>query len=458
MTGSSAGSIDRTRAPEAGVVRPFDFPDVVSTSLPCGLDLRTARLPRLPIVTASLVLEAGEVALPDERAGLAVLTGNALEGGTQRRSGAELAEALESIGAALAASTGWDASQVSVTCLADRLEEAIGLLAEVVREPAFPEDEVARFRSQRLAAIEQRRMDPGDLADDQALRLVYADGVQYGRPLAGTQESVGALNASDAAEYARRFYRPGGAGLVVVGDVLPDRAREMADRCFGDWEGRGPERMDLVAKARHEERRVYVVDRPGAVQSEIRLGHVGVPRSSADYFSLLVFNTILGGAFTSRLNLNLREKHGFTYGVRSRFAFRRGAGPFTVSTAVETDVTADAVRETLAEVERLVDEGPTDDEVEAAKDYIAGVFPLRLETTGQVASRIAELLVFGLPDDYHNTYRDRIREVAAADVTHSGRRHVRPDEMVCVIVGDADRVRGPLEALDLGPLEVLDAP
>ena len=197
--------------------------------------------------------------------------------------------------------------------------------------------------------------------------------------------------------------------------------------------------------------------RPGAVQSEIRIGHPAVSRDTPDYFQLVVLNTILGGAFTSRLNLNLREKHGFTYGVRSRFAFRRAAGPFTISTAVGTDVTAAAVREAFAETEALVAKGPTESEVEAARDYMAGVFPLRLETTGQIASRIAELLVYRLPDDYHARYRDEIRAVTIDGVAAAARRRLHPGAMTVVVVGDADKVGSELEGLGLGPVDVRDS-
>ncbi|HZD05038.1 MAG TPA: insulinase family protein, partial [Longimicrobiales bacterium] len=219
---------------------------------------------------------------------------------------------------------------------------------------------------------------------------------------------------------------------------------------FADWVGDPPTRPDVDARPRSRERTVHVVHREGSVQSEIRIGHPGAPKTTPDYFPLLVANTVLGGAFTSRLNLNLREEHGFTYGVRSRFSFRRGAGPFSVSAAVGTDVTADAVREVVNELEGLVEDGPTEEETRAARDYIAGVFPLRLETTGQVAARVAELVVYGLPDDWHATYRDRVRAVEADSATEAVRRHIRPGEAQIVVVGDADAVTAPLEALGLG--------
>jgi predicted Zn-dependent peptidase len=454
MSGNDVKFRSNAEPPASGSVRPFGFPEVTSSTLANGTLLKVARLPRLPLVTAKLVMDAGESCLVAERAGLAVLSGDALEGGTLRRSGAELAEALEGIGAGLGVSTGWDTTSVSLTCLAERAEEAMGLLAEVVLEPAFPVEEVDRTRDQRLAVIEQRRMDPASLATDSVTRVIYDEGVPYGRPVGGTTQSMEGVTPDDARAFTKERYVPGSSALVVVGDVAEDEIRDVAEGVFSEWSGElaGGGVVDATSGVR--ERGIVIVDRPGSVQSEIRIGQVGVSRTSPDFFALQVFNTVLGGAFTSRLNLNLRERQGFTYGVRSRFAFRRDAGPFVISTAVGTEVTADAVGEAIKEVEGLVGGGPTLEEVESARDYLAGVFPLRLEAIHQVAARIGELFVYGLPDHYYASYRENIRAVSRDEVEEAGRRALRPREMAIVVVGDAEEVKGPLEELALGPVEV----
>ena len=396
--------------------------------------------------------------LDDGRAGLAVLTGDCLEGGTAKRSGAELAEALETIGAGLSIGTGWDSTTVSLSCMADRLDDAMGLLAELLIEPAFPDDEVERIRGQRLASIRQREMDPVGIATTASRRLTYADGVPYGRPLGGTAETVGPFDPKAAAGFVKSRYRPKGSGFVVVGDVDAGQVRSLVERHFSVWTGGAELQPQIDAAPRTHERGIVVVDRADAVQSEIRIGHVGQARSTPHYFPLRVLNTVLGGAFTSRLNLSLREEHGFTYGVRSRFLLRRGAGPWCVSASVGTDVTADSVREAVAEITTLASEGPTQEEVGAARDYLAGVFPLQLETTGQIAARIAELLVYDLPDDYYGEYRDRIRSVTIDEAREAARRCIHPDEMTVVVGGDAGEVRGPLEDLGWGPVTVEAAP
>ena len=453
--GGVAGEGHGAEPPAPGEIRPFSFPEVASGELDNGLQTRVAHLPRIPMTTATVVLNAGESWLSDDRAGLAVVAGDCLEGGTEKRSGAELAEALESLGADLSVSTGWDSTTVSLSCHADRLSAAFALLAEVIREPSFPEEEVARVRNQQLATLAQRKMVPSKLAVDHALRAIYAEGIPFGRPVHGVSDAVEGMDPDSARSFVDEAYRPGDGGLVVAGDVDEAEIRELAGEHLGEWTGEARGRPDFDVEPRDRERRIVVVDRPGSVQSELRMGHVGIRRTSDDYFSLLVFNALLGGTFTSRLNQRLREERGFTYGVRSRFSTRRLPGPFLISTAVETAVTADAVGDIMEVLDGVLEEGPTQKEVESARDYIVGVFPLRFETTSQVSSRVAELIVYGLPDDYHATYRDRIREVTPESALEAARRNVLPEEMAVVIVGAADEVRGPLEELNLGPVEVV---
>jgi zinc protease len=248
--------------------------------------------------------------------------------------------------------------------------------------------------------------------------------------------------------------------LVLVGDVDTDEVLPLAERMLAGWEGAPPALPEITGRPRFTQRSVHVIDRPGAVQSELRIGQPGISRNTPDHAALVVANAVLGGTFTSRLNLNLRERNGFTYGVRSRFAFRRGPGPFSISTAIDTDVTASAVREALFELDRFVADGPDEDELVAVRDYIAGVFPLQLETTGQVAGRVAELLVYGLPDSAWVSYRDDIRAVDVEAAHRAFAKVVQPEQATVVVVGDAERVRPELEALAIGPVTVhqADAP
>ena len=453
MTGPAPG--DRSVPPSPGPIRPYEFPDVATTRLANGIPLRTV-VPKtpLPLVTAMVVLKAGETASPAGQAGLAFLTSAALEGGTTARSGKELAHALEEIGASFGGATGWDSTTVAVSCLAEHLPLAMGLLAEMVRSPAFEHAEFDRFKAQRLAGARQRLMDPATLAKDAHARFMHRDDDTYARPLVGTEASLEGLSDDDAHAFVASCYGPAAAEVVVAGDVEPSEAAAAAEEAFGSWDAATAPVAEPRVGPRGRERVVHVVDRPGAVQSEIRTGHPGVARSVPDYLAVQVMNLTLGGSFSSRLNLNLRERNGFTYGVRSGFAARRGPGPFSVSTAVETKVTGAATREILREIESIAADGPTADEVLSAVSYLAGIFPLRLETTGQLASRIAEMIVHDLPEDYYRSYRDRVRQVAPEEAVQAARRHLRPDELCTVVVGDAAAVAPQLEALGTGEVVV----
>ncbi len=445
---------ERDLPPRPGDIRPYEFPPVVDDNLDNGMRLRIVH--NLPgrLVTAMVVLRAGETGVPHGQGGLAVLTGDALEGGTRRLSSRQLAAQLEDIGASFGATTGWDYTTVSVSCLAEHLSRAMPLLAEMVRSPAFAPSDFERYRAQRLATATHRRMDPGSLAADSFARLVFGEEGTYGRPLGGTDASLSTLNPACARDFVTSRYGPRQAALVVAGDVECSEARELADRNFGDWDHHAEIPPEAVDGNRDFGRRVHIVHRDGSVQSEIRVGHVGASRFVDDFFPLITLNLVLGGSFGSRLNLNLRERNGFTYGVRSSFAARRGAGPFAVSTSVESAVTDAAVREIIGEIETMVEQGPTDEEIGAATSYLAGVFPLRMETTGQIASRVAATIVFDLPADYYHGYRDRVRAVTRDQVAEAARRYIRPDELCTVVVGEAGEVAPGLEALEIGPIAV----
>jgi zinc protease len=458
VTPPESGRPDRYARPAAGPVRPFKLPEVRRARTEDGLEIRSMARGGVPLVSVALVLNAGEVRAAPGREGLAVLTGDSLQGGTRRRTGGALADALESLGSGLRVSTGWDAATITFTSLAERLDSVFALLAEVVREASFPGSEVERMRSQRLAAIRQRKMDPAAHADDALDREVFPAGHPFHRPLAGTEDSVAALGLDQVVAFAKDAYSPSGGGVALVGDLSADEVLELVHRHLGSWPTAAAGGLALPEAAPKEARAVRIVHRPGAVQSELRLGEPGPSRGHSDEVPLRVANAVLGGAFTSRLNMNLREKHGFTYGARSAFEARRSGGLFSVGTSVQTEVTAAALAEAIGELERFASAGPEPDELAKARDYLAGVFPLRMETTAQLASRLAELLIYGLPDDHHHRYRDKVRAVDVATARDAVARHLHPDRMSVVIVGDADRIVGPVEALGVGGVTVEGLP
>ena len=245
--------------------------------------------------------------------------------------------------------------------------------------------------------------------------------------------------------------------MILAGDVDIEQAEKYAEEFFGSWKRAEPAKTTMKVVAARKSRAVHVVDKNDAPQSELRLGHVGIPRSHPDFYDALVMNAVLGGLFSSRINLNLREEHGYTYGASSMFDWRRHAGPFVVSTAVRSDVTDAAVREIIAEIDRIRSDAISNEELTLATSFLEGVFPIKYETTNAIAHALANLVIYDLPHDYFESYRRRISEVTPADVLQAAERHLHPDELQVVVVGDASAVREPLERLRSGPLTIYDS-
>ncbi|HEX6964769.1 MAG TPA: pitrilysin family protein [Gemmatimonadaceae bacterium] len=443
--------------PSPAPPREYHFPTFERLTLRNGLALIIAPVRVLPVVTVTMVGPCGASSEPEGHEGVANLTARALLEGSARSSGEELTERIERLGAAIEAGADWDSCVVTMTVLSDRLAPAFDLFAEVLLEPVFPEREVERLRAERLAELLQLRTEPRGLADEMFSRFLYAPDSRYAYPEDGGANTVASLTRTDLEAFYRARYRPGGMTLIVAGDVSTDDAVALAERAFGSWDGRAPSTPVVQDRPARLARATHLVEKAEAPQSELRIGQVGLPRTTPEYFPVLVMNGLLGGLFSSRINLNLREVHGYTYGAHSAFDWRRGAGPFVVASAVKSDVTAAAAREVLHEIDRMRTEPVTEEEISLATSYLAGVFPIRYETTDAIARALASLVVYTLPDDYFDTYRDRVRAVTRTDVLEAAQRHLHPDVLQLVVVGDPRVVAGQLEELRFGPLEVYDA-
>lgn len=437
--------------PAAGPPRAYHFPAFERTTLGNGLGVIVAPVRKLPVVTALLIADAGASAEPAGRDGVANLTARGLLEGTARRDGNALTDAFERLGAAVFAGADWDTASVGLTMLRSRLDDGLALLGEVILEPAFPERDIVRLRAERLADLLQMRAEPRGLADEMFARFVYDPLSRYARPEDGGPETVATLTRDDVHRFYGERYRPGRSTLVLVGDVGVAEGMVLAERMLGTWRGTAepsPIPGDVPARTT---RAVHLVHKADAPQSELRMGHVGLPRTHPDYFPVLVMNAVLGGLFSSRINLNLREAHAYTYGAFSGFAWRRGAGPFVVSTAVRSDVTAAAAANVVSEIDRLRAEPVSADELSLATSYLGGVFPIKYETTDAIARALGALVVYGLPLDYFDRYRDQIRGVTRDDVLAVAQRHLHPGALQLVVVGDP-AVREALAGMAFGPL------
>jgi predicted Zn-dependent peptidase len=449
---------DRSRLPSIGADPDFAFPAIVKRTLDNGLKVWTVEHSAVPLVSLLLLLPAGAAADPVDRPGLASLTGDLVDEGAGDLSAITLHETLARIGARLDIDVGADASTFALSGLARFSERAFDILADLALRPRFDPTEFERVRERRLSRLLQLRDMPPAVADRTFLSLIYP-GHPYGHLAVGTEESLRQTTLGEVVAFHRRAYTLSNATLIVVGDGSHDRFVNMARRAF---DARQAPAADPVVDAAMLPRpaapahRFALVDRPGAAQSELRIGHVATARNSPDYHALLVLNMVLGGQFVSRLNMKLREEKGYTYGARTSFDFRRGPGPFVLQVSVDTEATAEAIRESLSEIAAIRgDRPPTADELAGARAALTRGYPRNFETAWQIARAAAQLSLYELPDDYFSTFVPRVRGVDAESVARVARTHIDPDRLVSVVVGDRSRVLDPLAGAGLGPVRDL---
>ena len=456
----SAQALDRSVQPTPGPTPAVKVPAVAKRTLPNGLEVWTVTQREIPSISAVLVIRAGS-ALDGDKGGLAAMTASLLDEGSSRRSALDFAKAVDMLGANLGAGAEEERTTVSLTTLTRTADSAFALMGELVTDPAFVAEELERDRKSRLQSLRQQKDQPTIIASQVFAQQVYGPAHAYGRPGVGTPATVAAITRDDVRGYYTRFFRPNNAVLVIVGDVSAEEGARLAEKAFGRWE-KGPVPAEAMAKPARPAAKpvgVFLVDKPEAAQSEIRIGHPGAARSTdPDYYALQVLNTILGGQFSSRINLNLREAKGFTYGARSGWSFNRGDGPFVASGGVFTAKTDSSVVEFLREVTDIrTSRPPTEAEVEFARSVLVRGYPRRIETNGAVAAQLADLAFFGLPESELSTFVTRTQAVRPADVQRVARRYLHPDQLTIVIVGDLEKIRPGIEALKLGPVTVLDA-
>lgn len=448
--------LDRSSAPAPGPPPPLHLPRFERSRLSNGIELYVAPVPKLPEVSLRLVLEAGAGREPAELAGVAELTGRLLSEGAGGMGAIETAAWLDRIGALFHASVSYDVTMASMYLLSEVLDEALEFLATVVRRPDLAPHEVERVRDERLDEIERQRDEPAIVAGHALIGAIYG-GHPYGRPSGGVRETVDGLDPGAVTAFHRGAYGPEGAALIACGDVEHEALHDRLEELFGDWEG-GTEAGALadVPPRPLEAGRILLVDRPESAQSEVRLGTVGAPRDTGDYFPLVMANMVLGGLFSSRINRNLREEKGWTYGARSSFRMRRGAGPFVAGAAVETQATGPALGEMVSEIRGMVEEPPTDEEMELARNALTLSLPRHFETVIQMSRKVSQQVIYGLAEDFWEHYREGVESVTREQVVSAVERYLVPEELVLVAVGAETSIRSQLE--ELGVVELRGAP
>lgn len=446
-------ALDRSLPPAPAPLREFRFPAFSCRPGPHGSQLYLRSDPRVPIVTLRLLLRAGAHFDPTPLPGLASFTAALLDEGTRRHSSEQIADRIESLGGSLSTGAAWSTATASASVLSTHLPAALDLLVEIVREPAFAVEEVERIRRDRLAGWLRRRDDADWLADEAVPAVLYA-GTPYGHTLFGSREALEAIRAEDLHDFWARHGVAAGAAFLLVGDFDVDEAATMlADRLATLPAGAAPAAPEV--RPPEPIRRIRVIDRPDAAQTELRIAQVGPPRTHPDRPLLDVANSLLGGKFTSRINLNLRERNGFTYGAHTAFTDREGPGPFLLWTAVANEAVGAATGEALGELARLCDELVPEEELREAVAYLRGVFPATLQTQAGLLRRLHEIAVFDFAPDYFDHLLRQWGSTTPAALREAVRRHLSPERAAIVAVGPAQRIAPQLEAL--GEVEVVQA-
>ena len=451
---STATKIDRSQLPVPGPRRPFAFPGIEKSTLANGLRVWSVNHPTIPVVTVMLMIRRGAGDDPRGKEGLAAITVDMLDEGSDERSAIEMHEGLARVGAQLDSDIGPDSAVLTVTALSRFTGRALTLLADMVARPALRDADFARVRQLRLHRLSQLRDVPGAVADRTFARLLYGEH-PYGHTPLGGELALASLTAEDVRAFHASVIRPGDATLVAVGDCRHDDLCRAIEGAFGDWAGGAatplPELRDLPVAPR-----LSIVPRPGAPQSELRIGHVAAARHTPDYHALVAANMVLGGQFVSRINLNLREDKGFTYGARTVFDFRRLPGPFSLQVSVQTAATARAIAESLSEIEAIRGPRPVSpEELSLGVAALTRGYPRNFETADQVARAITQIALYDLPDDYFADFVPRVEAVTAAEVTRVTSAYLDPSRLTTLVVGDLDAIAGDLTALALGEPVVL---
>lgn len=447
----------RATPPKGAAARAARLPVPQSFRLANGLTVIALPQPGgVPVVSASLVARSGSDANPIDKPGLASFTAAMLDQGTATRNALQLADDIAQIGASLSTSSSRDTSTVVATSLSRNFPAALNVLADVAQRPSFPAEEVERIRAARLADLVQQRGNPTLIATNVMTTTVYGHAHPYGFPELGTADSNKKLTREELRGFWQRHFVPGNAALVVAGAITVPELRKLAEAAFGGWP-RGTSTPVQLGAPSATRPRLVIVDRPGSPQTQLRVATIGVPRSSPDYIPLRVMNTILGGIFSSRINMNLREVHGYTYGANSQFQFWRSAGPFVVSTGVRTDVTAPAVHEVLVELKKMIETRVTPEELTLAKDAITQSLPASFENSDRTVANLASLFTYGLPLNDYSNLAEQISVVDAQAVQDVAKKYLVPDRFVVIAVGDRSRIHTGLEAELGGPAEIRDA-
>ena len=442
----------RKTPPQPGPQPKLALPEPKTFTLANGLKVYLVESHSLPVMSASLVALGGSEADSPKKPGVAGFTASMLTEGTATRTAPQIADDTDQIGAALSKNAGNDNAFVRVSALSNVTDAALDLLSDVSLHPSFSDKEIDRIRRQRLTALLQLKDQPVQVAISVASRALYGSDSPYGYRSVGTEAAIKATTREDLVSFWQKYYTPANSALVFAGDLTEKQARDLAEKYFGSWSSKGIVSQPPTTPA-PPTRHVILVNMPGAPQTAIFAAGIGVPRSNPDFAPLNVDNTMLGGLFSSRINMNLREQHGYTYGAFSRFQFMRGSGPFLAGASVRADVTGPAVHELFSELDRIRTSPLSPDELKMSKDFLMRSLPGDFETAEDTAGKMSDIFTYQLPFDYYRTYPAKIDAVTSEQAASVALKYIHPENMILVAVGDKAKIQPEIEKLNLGPIE-----
>jgi zinc protease len=446
----------RNEMPRPGQAKTLQLPVPSSFQLPNGLTVLVNERTGLPLVSANFVVRTGSGANPADKPGLANFTAAMLDEGTTSRSALQIADEVARLGGSLTTASTMDGSQVSASSLKRTFPALLEVMADVARHPAFPAEEIDRQRASRLASLVQQRENPNAVAATVLASALYGPEHPYGFTELGTEASNKAMSRDDMQRFWNQNFVPKNAALVVSGQITVAELRPLVEKAFGDWQGEAPVPPSFGAPKTTGARLLFV-DKPGAPQTQVRVAAIGAPRATPDYEALQVMNETLGGLFSSRINLNLRERNGYTYGANSQFVFRRAAGPFVVASGIRTEVTAPAVTEIFKEIRGIRDAPPAGDELALAKDSLIRSLPAQFETSSRVTNSTSNIYLYDLGLDYYTKLPDRLTAITTEQVKSVADKYIVPEKLLVIAVGDRSKIGPALQQLKLGAVETRNA-
>lgn len=443
---SQVDKLDRSKPPKPKPPKDLVFPDYVDTTLANGLNLLVIENNKIPSVSIRLVFKNAGSFQDGDNHGIASVTAELLTKGTHKRNALQIADDVDFYGASLSSGSDWDGSYVTLSCLKKHLGNVIDVLADVVFNPEFSEDELNRLKEQRISQIIHGKSDPSVLSDRLFNKIIFGN-FPYANPSEGTEESIRNITRDRVIEFYQKHYAPNNLIIAFVGTINRDEALQIINEKFTSWPNgqSNIENYPPEPKSEFSLNRVYIADKPEAVQSNLRIGHIGIARNNPDFIAVTVMNTILGGYFGSRINYNLREKHGYTYGARCGFAARLFPGDFSVDADVRNEVTDSSITLIIEELKQMVTSKVTDSELQMVKNYLTGIFPLQLETANAVASRVINLKLYGLPKNYYSTYISSINKLTKDDIYEAAKKYIKPDSIYIVLSGNSKAIKDKLK-------------